>query len=234
MRLPLATVVVVVCLQPSARAAAQDQTPPLLETTTTTERTATTTVTPPSTTTAPPSPSPQPPQPTLTARERDRERERSGQDDEWAKDARFFAGVRGAVGFPPGGDGLAPLGGIEVGVAARKGAGFGLHVFGTANTPGAPLLELPSTPYGFGATADFRYYLQSIEPLRLYPMMSVGFLAGPDEVTGKNAVLPLLTPGFGARMNLADVYVSVELGAASFYIPFMAISVGWEPRHRLE
>jgi hypothetical protein len=38
-----------------------------------------------------------------------------------------------------------------------------------------------------------------------------------------------VTPGFGARVNMGPVYVSVEIGAASFYIPFMALAIGWEP-----
>lgn len=214
-----------VCCFFAVSAAAQTDPPPPLEPTTTTTTTTTTVV--------PPPPPPPPPQSAAEAVSRS-SRDHDSVNDEWAKGARFFVGLRGAVGFPPGGDGLAPLGGLELGVAAKKGVGFGLHVFGTANTPGAPILDLPATDYGFGATADFRYYMQSIPPLRLYPTLSAGFLAGPDKLTGKNAVLPLITPGFGARMNLADVYVAVELGAASFYIPFIALSVGWEPREQLE
>lgn len=234
----LAAVGVVVAVAAFAPARAQQaDPPPPLEATTTTVTTVTTTEEKKLEQTTPEAPRPATTAttalagyPRITAAERDR----NLQDDEWAKGARFFIGMRGAMGFPPGGDGLAPLGGVELGVAARKGIGFGLHMFGAGNTPGAPILELPSTDYAFGATADLRYYLQSIAPLRLYPTLSAGFLAGPDKVTGKNAVLPLITPGFGARVNFADVYAAVELGAASFYIPFMALSVGWEPRERIE
>lgn len=147
----------------------------------------------------------------------------------WSEGGTFFGGGRTAVAFPPGGDGPAPMAGIELGVAAEKGFGFGLHVFGAMNTPGAPEFGLPKTPYGFGAEVDLRYYLQTIDPLRLYPTLSVGFMAGPGEDTGRNAVLPLVTPGFGARVNLGPVYTAIEIGAADFYIPFIALAVGWEP-----
>jgi hypothetical protein len=156
-------------------------------------------------------------------------REKPKRRDEWGEGATFFGGVRTALAFPPGGDGPAPMGGIELGVAAEKGVGFGLHMFGAMNTPGAPTFDIPKTPYGFGAEADLRYYLQSIEPLRLYPTLSLGFMAGPAADTGKNVILPLINPGFGARVNFGSVYVALELGAASFYIPFMSFSVGWEP-----
>lgn len=147
----------------------------------------------------------------------------------WSEGGTFFAGGRTAIAFPPSGDGPAPMAGIELGVAAEKGFGFGLHVFGAMNTPGAPEFGLPRTPYGFGSEVDLRYYLQTIEPLRLYPTLSVGFMAGPAVDTGKNAVLPLVTPGFGARVNLGPIYTAIEIGAADFYIPFMALAVGWEP-----
>lgn len=146
-----------------------------------------------------------------------------------AEGATFFGGGRGAIAFPPGGDGPAPMVGLELGVAAEKGVGYGLHLFGASNTPGAPAFQLPSTPYAFGALVDVRYYMQTVPPLRLYPTLSVGFMAGPADGTGKNAVLPLVTPGFGARVNLGPIYTAIEIGAASFYIPFMAFSVGWEP-----
>jgi hypothetical protein len=149
--------------------------------------------------------------------------------DDWAEHATFFGGGRTAVAFPPGGKGPAPMAGLELGVAADKGFGYGLHVFGAANTPDAPAFGLPAAPYAFGALVDLRYYLQTVEPLRLYPTLSVGFLAGPAEQTGRNAVLPLINPGFGARVNMGPIYAAIEIGAASFYIPFMAFSVGWEP-----
>lgn len=154
---------------------------------------------------------------------------RKGVDNEFAQGATFFGGARAAVAFPPGGEGPAPMMGLELGVAAEKGLGYGLHLFGAGNTPAAPTFDLPAAPYAFGALVDMRYYLQTVEPLRLYPTLSVGFMAGPAVDTGKNAVLPLVTPGFGARVNMGPVYVSIEIGAASFYIPFMAVSAGWEP-----
>lgn len=147
----------------------------------------------------------------------------------WAENASFFVGARAAVAFPPGGDGPAPMAGAELGVAAEKGFGFGLHVFGAMNTPGAPIFDMPKTPYGFGAEVDLRYYLQTIEPLYLYPTLSIGFMAGPGEKDGRNVVLPLVTPGFGARLNFGSIYTAFELGAADFYIPFMAVAIGWTP-----
>jgi hypothetical protein len=158
-------------------------------------------------------------------------RRRQKRGDTWADNATFFIGGRTAVAFPPGGEGPAPMAGAELGVAADKGFGFGLHMFGAMNTPGAPMFNLPKTPYGFGAEVDLRYYLQTIEPLTLYPTLSVGFMAGPGEIDGKNVVLPLVTPGFGARMKFGSLYTAFELGAASFYIPFMAVAVGWTPEH---
>jgi hypothetical protein len=154
---------------------------------------------------------------------------RPPQKGDWTEGATFFAGARTAMAFPPEGNGPAPMAGIELGVAADRGVGYGIHVFGATNTPGAPTFHLPPSDYAFGALADLRYYLQTVEPLRLYPTLSIGFMAGPARDTGKNAVLPLVTPGFGARVNLGPVYAALEIGAASFYIPFMAVAIGWEP-----
>lgn len=151
-------------------------------------------------------------------------------DPAWADTARFFAGVRTGVGVPPGGTGVAPTLGFEIGVSAPKGFGFGLHLLGMANPPSVAALNIPKATWGMGAMADLRMYFQTVEPLTLYATLAGGFLAGPGE-SGQNVVLPLINPGFGARVKFTDqMYVAFEFGAAGFYIPFVNLSVGWEPQ----
>ncbi|MFZ5468619.1 MAG: hypothetical protein ACOZIN_04200 [Myxococcota bacterium] len=148
---------------------------------------------------------------------------------DWAEQARFFGGLRSGVAIPPGGRGLAPSMAVELGVAARRGVGFGLHLMGMANPPAVPSMRIGKADYGLGAAADVRFYFQTVDPLTLYPTFSAGFLAGPETSTGTNAVLPLFNPGFGARLRLGEVYTSFEFGVASFQIPFVAVAIGWEP-----
>jgi len=111
-----------------------------------------------------------------------------------------------------------------------RGLGFGLRRFGIANPPEVAVFDIPRAEHGMGASADVRWYIQTIRPLTVYPTMSFGFMAGPSADSGENAVMPMINPGFGARVNIADVYVAFEIGAANFYIPFVNISVGWEPQ----
>jgi hypothetical protein len=87
----------------------------------------------------------------------------------------------------------------------------------------------PKMGWGFGAAADIRGYFQTVDPLTLYPTFSLGFLAGYDDVNHRNVVMPMVNPGFGARLKFDTVYVAIEIGAASFYIPFVALSFGFEP-----
>jgi hypothetical protein len=154
-------------------------------------------------------------------------------EESWADGARFFGGVRIGVGIPPGSNGVAPLQGVEIGVSARRGIGFGLHVVTMQNPPAVTSLNIPKASWGIGALADVRMYFQTVDPLTLYATLSGGFLAGPGTDGNGNAVLPMLNPGFGARVKLNDtLYVAFEFGAASFFIPFVALSFGWEPpRH---
>ncbi len=124
--------------------------------------------------------------------------------------------------------------GLELGVAAAKGIGFGLHLLSMGNPPEVPAFRIPKAEWGLGAMADVRMYFQSIEPLTLYATVSAGFLAGPgaegSTSPGRNVVLPLFNPGFGARVRLTDsVYTAFEFGIAGFQIPFIALSFGMEP-----
>ena len=153
----------------------------------------------------------------------------SGNSDEWARNARFFVGTRMGVGIPPAGRGVAPMLGFELGVSAQRGFGFGLHLIGMSNPPEVSRLNIPKADWGLGALADARLYFQSIEPLTLYGTLSGGFLAGPG-ATGDNVVLPVINPGFGARVKMTDsVYMAFEFGMAGFFIPFVTLSMGWEP-----
>lgn len=149
-------------------------------------------------------------------------------ENEWARDARFFAGVRTGVAIPQGARGLAPTLGAEVGVAAKKGLGFGLHFLGAPSTPGVPGLNIERTDYAFGAALDMRFYIQTIEPATLYPTLAIGFLAGPSTATGQNVVLPVINPGFGTRVKLGNIYTSFEFGFAGFQIPFINFAMGWD------
>ena len=154
----------------------------------------------------------------------------SNQEPGWGDTAHFFGGVRTGVGIPPGGRGVAPNLGFEVGVSAPHGFGFGLHLLGMANPPSLPQLGIEKASWGMGALADLRMYFQTVEPLTLYATLSGGFLAGPGE-SGVNVVLPLINPGFGARVKFNEsMYVAFEFGAAGFFIPFVNMSVGWEPQ----
>lgn len=148
----------------------------------------------------------------------------------WATGARFFAGVGTGMGIAPGGKGPSPSVGLEVGVAADSGIGFGLSLVYTDNPADVPALRIPKAQYALGAAADIRWYIQTVEPLTLYPALSIGFLAGPsvNEANG-NAVMPIINPGFGARVRMKPLYVSFEFGAAGFHIPYVGISVGYEP-----
>lgn len=153
--------------------------------------------------------------------------------DDWSSTARFFMGARAGVAIPPGGTGVAPTVALELGVSAPKGLGFGLHILGMANPPAIRQLNIPKADYGIGALADVRMYFQSVEPLTLYATLSGGFVAGPGTTTNTNVVLPLLNPGFGARVKVADTaYVAFEFGMAGFFIPFITLSAGWEPERR--
>jgi hypothetical protein len=151
-------------------------------------------------------------------------------DPSWSDSARFFIGGRTGVGVPPGGSGVAPTLGFEIGVSAPHGFGFGLHLIGMSNPPAVAALNIEKASWGVGAMADLRMYFQTVEPLTLYATLAGGFLAGPGQ-SGQNVVLPLINPGFGARVKFNDqMYVAFEFGAAGFFIPFVNLSVGWEPQ----
>ena len=118
----------------------------------------------------------------------------------WANRSNFYFGARGGIAIPPGAIGLAPSAGVELGIAPDYGFGMGLNVIWMNKPPGVPVFGIQPADYGFGASVNFRYYIQTIGPLTLYPSMSVGFLAGPGP-DGRNQVLPLFNPGVGAKVK---------------------------------
>lgn len=146
----------------------------------------------------------------------------------WSNHASMFVGVRGGIAVPPGAIGLAPNIAIELGVAVPNGFGFGIRAMWMNNPPGVPFLGLSPAAYGFGALADFRYYIETIEPLTIYPTISVGFLAGPERITQMNAVMPLFNPGLGVKMKFGNVYGAFEFGLSGFTIPFVVFIVGFD------
>lgn len=166
-----------------------------------------------------------PPRPAAEVQETDV----ADEEPRWSDRARFFIGMRAGVGIPAGGIGPAPTEGLEMGVAADHGVGFGLHLITAQNPPAVPALDIPASRWGLGAMADLRWYFQTVEPLTLYPTMSVGFLAGPSRTDGRNAVLPMVNPGFGGRVRIGQVYGAFEFGLAGFNIPFVSLSLGYEP-----
>jgi hypothetical protein len=170
----------------------------------------------------------------LAAVDPDAETEQAQAHDTWSDNARFFVGARGGAGFVPGGNGPSPTFGVEMGVSNKKGVGFGLHLLGATNTEQIDFLGIPKATMAFGGEVDLRIYIQTVEPLTLYPCFSLGFLTGPAETTGKNVVLPLLNLGFGGRVRFGSVYASLELGLASFHIPYVSISLGFETKRRAE
>jgi hypothetical protein len=159
--------------------------------------------------------------------------EKYGEADTWTNRANFYVGARGGIAVPAGATSLAPSAGLELGVAPDFGLGFGLHVIWMNHPPGAPVFGVPAGQYGFGAMADIRFNFPTIEPLTLYPSLSLGFLAGPAN-DGKNTVLPLVNPGFGAKVKLGNFYGSFEFGFAGFTIPFVTIGFGYEGDRRKE
>lgn len=149
----------------------------------------------------------------------------------WAADARFYGAVRTGLAVPPGGRGLTPGAGFELGISKPLGFGFGIHLFGMMNPPEVPRMGIPKADYGLGAMADLRFYLPTVDPLTLYGTFTAGFLAGPASVDGVNVVMPAINPGVGAKVRLADAaFVNFEFGMAGFFIPYINIGVGWEPR----
>ena len=137
--------------------------------------------------------------------------------DTWANRASFFVGARGGIAVPPGAVGLAPNAGIEIGVAVPSGFGFGVRALWMNNPPGIPLFSLKPAEYGFGALADFRYYIETVDPLIIYPTISVGFIAGPERLTQQNAVLPLLNPAIGVKVKLGNLYGAFEFGVLGLH-----------------
>jgi hypothetical protein len=109
-----------------------------------------------------------------------------------------------------------------------QGFGFSMRTLWMDNPPGAPVLGLRPASYGFGALADLRYYFRAVEPLTIYPTLSLGFLAGPERGTNTNAVLPLFNPGVGMKCKAANFYATFEFGLSGFTIPFVALSIGFE------
>jgi hypothetical protein len=148
--------------------------------------------------------------------------------DTWANRANFFFGASAGVAIPQGADGLASSAGIELGIAPDSGIGFGLHAVWMDKPPGAPAIGIEPARWGFGATANLRYYFETIGPLSLFPSFSIGFLAGPDRVTGLNQVMPLIDPGIGAKVRFGPMYCTFEFGLSGFTIPFVGVSVGYE------
>jgi hypothetical protein len=153
--------------------------------------------------------------------------------DTWANRASFFIGARGGVAVPPGAVGLAPNAGIEIGVAVPTGFGFGVRALWMNNPPGLPLFSLKPAEYGFGALADFRYYIETVDPLIIYPTLSLGFLAGPERISQQNAVLPLINPGVGVKVKFGNLYGAFEFGVSGFTIPFVVFAIGYDGDSKL-
>lgn len=151
----------------------------------------------------------------------------------WANRSNFFVGARASIAIPQGAVGIAPLAGIELGIAPDYGFGISMNMIWMERSPGAPMFGIQPGNYGFGASANFRYYFQTVGPLTLYPAFSIGFLAGPDPM-GKNQVLPMINPGFGAKVRAGPFYVSFDFGLSAFTIPFVGASVGYEGNRREE
>ena len=110
---------------------------------------------------------------------------------------------------------------------------MGLNVIWMNKPPGVPVFGIQPADYGFGASVNFRYYIQTIGPLTLYPSMSVGFLAGPGP-DGRNQVLPLFNPGVGAKVKAGPFYCSFDFGLSGFTVPFVGIGLGYEGDRRAD
>ena len=121
---------------------------------------------------------------------------------------------------------LAVLLALGIERARARGASFRGERIATGVLFGALLCA--GAAYGFGALADFRYYIETIEPLTIYPTISVGFLAGPDKVSQVNAVMPLFNPGLGVKMKFGNVYGAFEFGLSGFTIPFVVFILGFD------
>jgi hypothetical protein len=152
------------------------------------------------------------------------------EETEWQKNARFYAGVRTGLGIPPGAQGLVPSVGIELGVSQPTGLGFGIQVMALNTPPAVAMFNVSKAAWGIGALADARFYFEAVDPLTLYLSLTGGFLAGPEQTTRVNVVLPVVSPGLGARVKLTDTLVtSFEFGFGAFIAPFVTMAFTWEP-----
>ncbi len=152
----------------------------------------------------------------------------TGLPNTWSNRSGIYVGVHGGLAFPPAAVGLAPSVSLELGVAPSHGFGFGVRALWMSGPPGVPFLGLKPASYGLGALADFRYYIETIDPLIIYPTVALGFLAGPERLTQQNAAMPLLNLGVGAKVKFGNVYASFEFGVSGFTIPYVALSLGYE------
>lgn len=152
----------------------------------------------------------------------------------WATRSSFFIGARSGLAIPPGSKSIAPSVSIEFGVAPPTGFGIGMRAIWMNSPPSVPFLGIPDAKFGFGALADFRYYIETVDPLIIYPTIAVGFLAGPDVRTGSNVVLPLFNPGLGAKLKFGNFYFAFEFGVSGLTIPFMGLCVGYEADSKLD
>lgn len=141
-------------------------------------------------------------------------------------DPKPFFGARAGLAIPPGSVGFSPQFGLEAGVAASNGLGFGVHFLSAIDPPKVDFLGDPA--YGIGFSADARWYISPTPNFSIYPFLSAGFIAGPDQNTRENVVLPLINPGVGARMSLGPIYAGLDFGLASFLIPYFNLSLGWQ------
>ncbi len=60
---------------------------------------------------------------------------------------------------------------------------------------------------------------------------TVGFLAGPDE-QGLNQVLPMINPGFGAKVKFGPFYCGFDFGLSGLTIPYIGLAIGYEGDRR--
>lgn len=139
-------------------------------------------------------------------------------------DPKFFAGGRMGVVVPQGAKLLTNTFGVELGLATRGGAGFGIHLLTALDTPAFG--GIPSVETAFGALFDIRWYLQALDAVAFYPVLALGFALGKD-TDGTNVNVPLVNFGAGGRLWFNPLYVSVEFGYAVVG-PYLNFSLGWQ------
>lgn len=139
-----------------------------------------------------------------------------------AEISRLYYGARTGLSVPLDAAGVAPSVGAELGIE-RGLLQYGLRLMFYPNPP--DFLGYTDVSASIGPLADVRLNAFTVRQLDLYGIGTLGFLVGQDD--GRNAFLPILAAGVGARGRLpGDRFaVSFDFGLTDFTVPYFALSL---------